>query len=116
VEAVSRSAMVDRSVAASSIRKRSLTPQAALISPVGSLLGVKMELSRSNARAESRSPARSSSRRFAHPGSFVPPRRPSCSRTTRWRTSVTNSPASRSRWKWSAMTRACGRACSTADR
>src|SRR5664280_70249 len=79
--------------------KAFLDAQAARTSPVGSLLSVKLALSRSSARGESRSPARSSSRRLAHAGSVVRPRRPSCSRKTRWRTSVTICPASRSRWK-----------------
>ncbi len=79
----SRSAMVCRSPAASSIRSRSLTAQAAAISLVGSLSDAKVRSSRASACGESRFPARSSSRRLAQAGSFLRPRRPSCSRATR---------------------------------
>ena len=37
-------------------------------------------------------------------------RRPSCSRRTRWRTSVTIALPSMTRWKWSGTIRAWGRA------
>ena len=103
-------------MAASSIRKRSLTPQAARISPVGSLLAVKLALSRSSARGESP---------VAGPQQQPPvgPRRvggPAAATELLPKDAladvVTISPASRSRWKWSAMIRACGSACSTADR
>jgi len=40
----------------------------------------------------------------------VVPRRPSCSRATRWRTSMTISLARRTRWKWSTAICACGSA------
>ena len=66
------------------------------------------------AACDSRSRARSSSRRLAQVGSVVRPRRSNRSRVTRWRTAVTALLASMIRWKWSTAMAASGRAARTA--
>ena len=86
--------------------------------PTGSARSGRDRRSRSTSAptpaGESRSRPRSSSRRFAHAGSIVRPRRPSSSRVTRWRTAVTALFASMIRWKWSTAIAASGSAARTA--
>ena len=84
------------SCSASSSRRRSLTAQAAPISPVGSAAS-SMVVSRRHCLVDRCSAPVSSSLRFTQTGSPVRPRRPSWSRVTRCRTSVTMALASATR-------------------
>src|SRR5215213_1870776 len=91
------------------MRSRSFTPQAAPISLVGSLVSSIIS-SRFHCFADRWSAPVSSSRRFTHTGSATVPRRPSCSRVTRCRTSVTIWLARATRCHLSTAINASGRA------
>ena len=98
---------------AHSARSSSFAIHADRICPVGSWSTQPFHI-RANAAGESRSRPRSNNLRFAHAGSIFRPRRPSRSRVTRWRTSVTALFPSMIRWKWSTAMAASGSATRTA--